>query len=58
MVADTRLQSDVFVVEKSFLMGKIMPTVGSKKFAYTPQGEAQAKAFAKKTGKKMVRRNR
>lgn len=31
-----------------------MPTVGSKKFPYTPKGEAKAKAFAKKTGKKMT----
>lgn len=28
-----------------------MPHVGDKKFPYTPKGEAQAKAFGKKTGK-------
>ncbi len=31
-----------------------MPTVGKKKFAYTPKGEASAKKYAKKTGKKMT----
>lgn len=31
-----------------------MPTVGKKHFAYTPAGKAKAKAFAKKTGKKVV----
>lgn len=30
-----------------------MPKVGSKKFAYTPKGEAKAKVYAKKTGKKI-----
>ena len=30
-----------------------MPKVGSKKFAYTPKGMAQAKSYAKKTGKKV-----
>ena len=30
-----------------------MPKVGNKKFAYTKKGKAKAKAFAKKTGKKM-----
>ena len=28
-----------------------MPTVGKKKFAYTPKGKAKAKTYAKKTGK-------
>ena len=32
-----------------------MPKVGNKKFAYTRKGEKAAKAYAKKTGKKMVR---
>ena len=32
-----------------------MPKVGTKKFAYTPKGEAAAKRYAKRTGKKMVR---
>lgn len=31
-----------------------MPTVGKKKFAYTAKGEAKAKVFAKKTGRKVV----
>lgn len=31
-----------------------MPTVGGRKFAYSPKGEAKAKAYAKKTGKKMT----
>ena len=32
-----------------------MPAVGKKKFAYTPTGVAKAKAYAKKTGKNIVR---
>ena len=31
-----------------------MPTVGKKKFAYTPKGKAKAKTHAKKTGKRVV----
>ncbi len=31
-----------------------MPTVGKKTFPYTKPGEAKAKAFAKKTGKKLT----
>jgi len=31
-----------------------MPKVGTKKFAYTAKGKAAAKAYAKKTGKKVV----
>lgn len=30
-----------------------MPLVGNKKFSYTAEGKKKAKAFAKKTGKKM-----
>ena len=30
-----------------------MPKVGNKKFAYPKKGKAKAKAYAKKTGKKM-----
>jgi|TARA_Y100000310_G_scaffold178314_1_gene178294 hypothetical protein len=30
-----------------------MPKVGNKKFAYTPKGKKAAKAFAKKSGKKV-----
>ena len=30
-----------------------MPKVGSKKFAYTAKGKTAAKAYAKKTGKKV-----
>ncbi len=30
-----------------------MPKVGKKKFAYTEKGKKQAKAYAKKTGKKV-----
>jgi hypothetical protein len=30
-----------------------MPKVGSKKFAYTAKGKKAAKAYAKKTGKKV-----
>ena len=30
-----------------------MPNVGNKKCAYTKKGKAKAKAYAKKTGKKM-----
>ena len=35
-----------------------MPTVGKKKFAYTPKGKAKAKTHAKKTGKKVVTRKK
>ena len=31
-----------------------MPTVGGKKFGYSKQGKAAAKAYAKKTGKKIA----
>ncbi len=31
-----------------------MPTVGKKKFSYTPKGKAQAKAYAKKKKKKVT----
>ena len=30
-----------------------MPKVGKKKFSYTKKGKAKAKAYAKKTGKKI-----
>ena len=30
-----------------------MPTVGKRKFAYTPKGEAAAKKYAKQTGQKL-----
>ena len=30
-----------------------MPTVGKKKFAYTPKGKAAAKKYAAKVGKKV-----
>ena len=32
-----------------------MPKVGTKKFAYTRAGKKKARAYAKKTGKKMKR---
>lgn len=35
-----------------------MPKVGAKKFAYTKKGEAAAKRYAKKTGKKLVVRKK
>lgn len=31
-----------------------MPTVGKKKFAYTPAGKKKAASYAKKVGKKMT----
>lgn len=34
-----------------------MPQVGKKTFAYTPKGEMAAKNYAKKTGKKMVKKS-
>ena len=34
-----------------------MPTVGGKKYAYTPKGIKQAKVAAKRTGKKMKTTN-
>lgn len=33
-----------------------MPKVGKKKFPYTAKGTAAAKAYAKKTGKKMSKK--
>lgn len=33
-----------------------MPTVGTKKFAYTKSGEKAAKKYAKQTGKKLTRK--
>lgn len=33
-----------------------MPKVGTKSFAYTPKGKADAKAYAKKTKKKVVKK--
>jgi len=33
-----------------------MPMVGKKKFGYSTKGKAAAKAYAKKTGKKMVKK--
>ena len=33
-----------------------MPTVGKKKFAYTTKGKKAAKDYAKKTGKKVVKK--
>ncbi len=32
---------------------EIMPKVGKKKFSYTKAGKKKAKAYAKKTGKKV-----
>ena len=31
-----------------------MPTVGKKKYSYTKEGKKKAKAYAKKTGKKVT----
>ena len=33
-----------------------MPTVGKKKFAYTPKGKAAAKKYAAKRGNKVVKK--
>ena len=33
-----------------------MPTVGKKKFAYTKAGKKKAKAYAKKTGRKIKKK--
>ena len=35
-----------------------MPKVGKKKFAYTAKGKAAAKAYAMKTGKKVVKKKK
>tara|TARA_B100001939_G_C16588510_1_gene465823 strand:- start:105 stop:212 length:108 start_codon:yes stop_codon:yes gene_type:complete len=35
-----------------------MPNVGKKKFPYTMKGKAAAKAYAKKTGKKVARKRK
>jgi hypothetical protein len=35
-----------------------MPMVGRKKFGYGKKGMAKAKSYAKKTGKKMVKRKK
>ena len=32
-----------------------MPRVGGKKFSYSKKGKAAAKAYAKRTGKKMTK---
>ncbi len=32
-----------------------MPKVGGRKFSYTKKGKAKAKAYAKRTGKKMTK---
>tara|TARA_R100000808_G_C2145859_1_gene153713 strand:+ start:2596 stop:2733 length:138 start_codon:yes stop_codon:yes gene_type:complete len=32
-----------------------MPKVGGKKFSYTKKGKAAAKAYAKRTGKKITK---
>ena len=32
-----------------------MPKVGGKKFGYTKKGKAAAKAYAKRTGKRLVK---
>ena len=32
-----------------------MPEVGGKKFSYTKKGKAAAKAYAKRTGKRIVK---
>ena len=34
-----------------------MPTVGKKKFSYTAKGKAAEKSYAKKTGKKVVKKS-
>ena len=34
-----------------------MPKVGKKKFSYTKKGKAAAKAYAKRTGKKMTKKS-
>ena len=35
-----------------------MPRVGKKKFAYSAAGKKKAKAYAKKTGKKVKRKKK
>jgi|TARA_R100001143_G_C3248484_1_gene82399 hypothetical protein len=35
-----------------------MPKVGKKHFSYSKKGKAAAKAYAKKTGKKMTKKKR
>jgi len=35
-----------------------MPTVGKKKFAYTHKGKKKAKAYASKTGKKVINKKK
>tara|TARA_R100001244_G_scaffold131232_1_gene104251 strand:- start:1408 stop:1521 length:114 start_codon:yes stop_codon:yes gene_type:complete len=35
-----------------------MPSVGGKKFAYTKAGKAKAKSYAKKTGKKVIKKKK
>ena len=36
-------------------IGGIMPKVGGRKFGYTKKGKAAAKAYAKRTGKKLTK---
>ena len=35
-----------------------MPNVGGKKFSYSKKGKAAAKAYAKRTGKRLVKAKR
>lgn len=35
-----------------------MPKVRGKKFSYTPKGRASARAYAKKTGAKVVKKRK
>ena len=42
--------------EKWQIGEKTMPMVGNKKFAYTKAGKKKAKAYAKKSGKKMTKK--
>ena len=35
-----------------------MPIVGGKKFSYTTKGKAAAKSYAKKIGKKVVKKKK
>ena len=35
-----------------------MPKVGGKTYSYSKKGKAAAKAYAKRTGKKMVKKNK
>jgi hypothetical protein len=48
-----KIDNEINLLKISPIRIKLMPMVGKKKFAYTKAGKKAAKAYAKKTGKKV-----